>query len=369
MDPELAATFRHLMDRIESTPEGALRLPYVEEIISLADEHGQDELAFLFRKESMMTYYTARRADLILVHFARCVAYAHQHPESHLENILWQYRWVIDMMPSLLNISVRQIDQTWHEMVTSYERAGRSLRPVWLLRRRLAMEFGDYALATEADQAYRKAKRDDLADSLETEAAFDVDYGRFLDDDVMLGKLAVPFFSGKYDSMHFMTSVVHKCLRMLARTGQTDVANHWIKQCRKYITDTPKMAGTPYNHVEYLTVTGKLEAAVRDFDRHFIAAMDHPGRLSHFEFLLSGWLLTRRLIAEQRGDITLSAPVGYVPNTTGTRVMARDLAPRIEADIRELATLADARHGNGYYTKRLSEIAELEALAKRYTPG
>ena len=344
-----------LAARIDGTPDGPVKVALQEEAIALADRHGEEELAFELRAESLMTFYAGRRPDLILVHFARCVAHAEANPEDHLESILWQYRWVVDLMPSVVEIPRVQVEKTWEEMRDRYEAAGFSARPVWVLRRRLGIAMGYFDMAAEADRKFRKCRRDGMADDAETEAAFQVDYQAFLKDDQGTLDAAKPFFDGTYTNEHFMVSVVHRVLGPLARRDQIARGRKLVQKARRAIVKTPKLTGTEYNHLEFLTVIGDFPAAVAEFDRHFAAGVEHPGRLYHFEFLHAGKLLCERLVKFDRGAQPLKTAAGRVP--------AAELLPTLDADLRDLAAAADARHGNGYYTARLAEFDDLHATA------
>jgi hypothetical protein len=359
MNEDFGSAIGDIVERIEAEPEGPQKVALVEEAIALTDRHQEDELGFLLRKEGLMTFYAGRRPDLLLVHFAWCVGYAKKNADDHLQEILWQYRWVIDLMPSLLEISRAQIDQTWEEMYDNYKSSSYSVRPVWVLRRRLAMEMGDFELAAEADKQFRKSRRDTMSDDKETEAAFDVDYATFLQDDAKVTLASKPFFDGTYENPHFMVSVVHKNLRTFARTGKIERALKLCRKARKHIVANPKLIGTQYNHIEFLAVANQLVEGVQEFDRHFTAAMGHPGRLSHFEFLHGGKLLTSRLIWFDKPGVTLRVPEGFVPGVPGTRVRADQLDAVLMTQMQEIAALADKRHGNNYHAK---QIADLEVL-------
>ena len=338
-----------LVARLEETPDGPVKVALQEEAIALADRHGEQELAFSLRAESLMTFYAGRRPDLILVHFARCVAHAEANPEEHLESILWQYRWVVDLMPSVVEIPRATVEQTWQEMRERYKAAGFSARPVWVLRRRLGIAMGDFDVAAEADAKFRRCRRDAMADDRETEAAFQVDYHAFLRDDSATLEAAKPFFDGTYTNEHFMVSVVHRLLGPLARLDRVAAGRKLVKKALKAIVRTPKLTGSEYNHLEFLAVVNDFPAAVAEFDRHFAAGTAHPGRLYHFEFLHAGKLLCERLVKFDRGGQLLRTADGRVP-------AAEACSPRFDAELRDLAAVADARHGNGYYTGKAGRV-------------
>lgn len=346
-----------LMARMDDTPEGATKVALHEEAIALADRHGDEELAFALRTGALISFYDGRRPDLILVHFARCVAFAGRNPDEHLTAILWQYRWVVDLMPSVLEIPRVQVEATWEEMRGHYESSGHSARPVWVLRRRLGVAMGDHAMAAEADAKFRKCRRDALGDDRETEAAFEVDYQAFLRDDPATLAAAQPFFDGTYPNEHFMISGVHMVLGALARRGEVRRGLALVKTARRAIARTPKLVGTEYNHLEFLGTVGDFPAAVAEFDRHFAAGTAHPGRLYHYGFLHAGRFLAERLVKSGRGEQPLRTAAGRVP--------AAELLPRLDCDLRALAAEADARHGNAYYTRRLAEFDALHETADR----
>ena len=344
-----------LMARVAAAPEGPAKVALLEEAVALADRHGDEGLAFALRSGSLMTYYEGRRPDLILVHFAHCVAFADRHPGGHRDSILWQYRWVVDLMPSVLEIPRAQVEATWDEMRGFYKAAGYSARPVWVLRRRLGIALGDPAMAAEADAKFRRCRRDALADDRETEAAFEVDYRAFLRDDQATLDAAKPFFDGTYTNEHFLVSTVHMMLGTLARRDDLGRGRKLVKQAARVTARTPTLIGSEYTHLEFLATVGDFPAAVAEFDRHFAAGTSHPGRLYHYGFLHAGRFLAERLVRFDRGGQLLLTAAGRLP--------AAELLPGIDRDLRALAAEADARHGNGYYTGRLAEFEQLHATA------
>jgi hypothetical protein len=344
-----------LVARLEATPDGRAKVALQEEVIALADRHGEEELAFALRSESLMVYYAGRRPDLILVHFARCVAFAEANPDEHLLSILWQYRWVVDLMPTVLEIPRSQVEETWAEMRVRYKSARFSARPCWVLRRRLGIAMGDHKMAAEADAKFRKCRRDTIADDRETEAAFEVDYHAFLLNDDATLAAGEPFFNGTFTNEHFFVSVVHRVLRPLARRDEIARGRKLVKRAARIIARTPKLTGTDYNHLEFLATVGDFKAAVAEFDRHFVAGTSHPGRLYHYDFLHAGRFLCERLVKSDRGHQRL--------RTADGPVSAKDLLPQVTARLAALAGEADARHGNAYYTGRLAEFEQLHATA------
>lgn len=359
---EARAAAWEISGRAGEFPHGACQIALHEEAIALADRHRDEDLGYDMRQQALWPCYHGKRPDLLLVHFAWCVAYHDARPHEPASNLLWNYRWVIDSMPWFDGIPLDTIRRTWEDMRTRYERAGASLRPVWLLKRRIDGKLGDAAGVKDANRRYRKCRRDFFADSEDTEAAFDVFYHAWLRQDRATLEAARPFLDGTYPDPHFLIGVYDTILMPLARSGRAEEAQAYQKKATRFMASRPELLGTADDHIEFLAVTEDFAAGARVFDRHFTAALEHPGRLDSLKTLQASKLLTARLLKAGRTRLSLRVGEGILPGHAG-RVPIDVLDEWLARELPALATIADARNGNGYYTDKLNELDELNRLA------
>ena len=90
-----------LISKADELPEGPAKVAIFEEAVALADLHRDVALGYDARMEMLWPAYHASRQDLLLVHFAWCLAQLDADTDGDLDEheALWAYRWVLDTMP------------------------------------------------------------------------------------------------------------------------------------------------------------------------------------------------------------------------------------------------------------------------------
>ena len=344
-------------------PDGAAKVALHERAIGLADEHGDDALGFAVRSDSLWPLYHGRQADLLLVHFSWCLAYHDRTPAAPRFDLLWQYRWVVDTLPGFDTISRAQIDATWGDLRDRYAADGYSLRPAYLLRRRICMKMGDAPGADAADAAYHKAGRDTMSDNADTDAAFEVDYRAFRRDDAKTLAAGKPFFAGKLTDPHHTIHFVDDILPTLIRRRMFAEAADWHKKAVRLVRDRPAFYGVPHHLLVPPAVTGDLAGGVRLFDQHFAPALSRPGVLTHVGMMKVGLFLARRLVAANRAYLSLKVGDAPVPGAVNGRCRPGVLADWLETALPEVCRLADARNGTTHFTTHLADLDDWAAAA------
>jgi hypothetical protein len=366
---DLQDVIDELLGQAEALPHGAGRIALLTEAIALADHHQVEYLAYELRSDALWPLYHGKRADLLLVHFTWCVAYFDRHPELDPTALLWTFRWVIDSMPWFPEFTKTQIDASWEDMRSRYERAGFSQRPVWVLKRRNAMKMGDYEAAKEANRRYRRFRRDFLCDDVETEDAFDTYYLAFLKQDRAAIERAKPFLDGTYTDAHFLVGIYDTLLLPLTKLGRVEEAKVLQKKVARFVATRPQFLGSADDQIEFLAVVEDFAGALKQVEKHFRAAYQLPGRIDFFSTLLAMKVLCMRLQKAGRHKTLLPAPKGMMPDVTEDKVLVGVMDEWLSGELPLIAKLADDRNETPYYTNRLSEIEELNALADRIAAG
>ncbi len=365
-DHETAA--RTLVDRADELPFGPGQVALYEEAVALADSHSDEELAFELRREMLWPAYHGNRPDLLLVHFAWCLAYLDRHPEAPPLDLLWQYRWVVDTMPAFAGVTRGHIDAAWADMRDRYQAGGWSLRPVWLLRRRILCDMGDLAGAADAHRRYVRCRADALSDDAGQDVAFAVDYQALLKRDKPTLRAAAPFLDGRITDPHLVIGFVDDALLALTRTGRAEEAHAWQKRAARLIAARPQFLGGSDNHLVFLTAVGDYAGAARFFDRNFTPALAEPGEFTQLTTYKAALFFARRLAAAGRTRVNLKVPENLIPGADGPRCRPGPLRDWLEAALPKVCRRADARNGNTYYTDGLADLAGYDRLAAALAP-
>ena len=365
-DSEALTEVRELLAQAEELPHGAGKVAAMEAIVQRADAANDDWLAFAARRELLWPAYHGSRPDLVLVHYAWCLAYLDRHPEESPLEVLWQYRWVVDAMPSFAQVTRQQIDAAWTDMKTRYEIAGFSARPVWLNRRRICVKMGDADAAAAAHPLYKKSRRDAMSDLPGQDAAFAVDYSEFLRTDKTTVRLGRAILADPESDAQDILQSTDDCLMAFLRLGHFAEAQVQFERAVRLLSRHRQFLGGASHFLPYLVISGNLSRAAKFFDRNFPAAIAEPGEFGWLSAYKSGLFLARTLTDAGRNRLRLTVPNGFIPSIAGNRVSPQQLREYLEIALPELANRADTRNGNDYQTRRLADLNEYAELAKKF---
>lgn len=356
------------MQRALDLPVGPARVASLEHAVAAADaasgdDFDYDSVRFTVRSQALWPLYESRRADLMAVYYAWCLACLDRRPDYGPQPLLWKYRWVIDLMPRFSAISRAQIDATWLDMRDRYRAAGRSARSPWTQRVRTAMDFGDAELAALAAAEYPRCGRDDLSDSAETERLFDAQYAAFRRDDPATIRTASQVLATSTEPYYVAHSVA-ALLPALTRAGRVAEAKPLADRAGGVVrrnTDLLSAADAP---VTFWAVVGDLAAATKLFNRFYAPAVSRAGDLGELHWQKAALFLARELVSHHR-KLQLKVPEGLIPGVTGTRATPGELRDWLEVEYPALCAKADARNGNRYYTDHLADLDDYQRLARK----
>ena len=362
-DPAAYAEVTAILARAEELPHGAGKVAAIEDAVARADIGSDEWLAYAVRQELLWPAYHGSRPDLVLVHFAWCLAYLDRHPEESPFQTLWQYRWVVDAMPNFAQVTRAQVELAWADMRERYARGGHSPRPVWLNRRRICAKMGDGAGAAAAHESYKKARRDAMSDSRDQDAAFAVDYAEFLRDDATTVRLARKLLADPASDAQDILQAADDSIMAFLRLGHVAEAEAHFERAVKRLARHRQFLGGSSHFLPYLVVRGDLGRAAKFSDRNFPAALAEPGEFGWYAYYQGVLFLTRALTDAGRDRLRLAVPARFVPGVEGGRVKPSQLREHLEAALPDLAARMDARNGNGYYTSHLADLTEYAELA------
>ncbi len=365
--PDYTEQIEVLIEQAEDLPEGPAKVAIFEEAVALADLHHDVELGYATRMEMLWPAYHASRQDLLLVHFAWCLAKLDADPVLEAHEALWAYRWVLDTMPGFPDIPRAQIEEAIRDMERRYERYGASSRPCHLLQRRVYRGLGDRGAALAAHKKIARTKRDWLSDDHETEKAFAVFFAVFQERYAAGVRLGEKFLNDPFITIHFHGLIATDLILPLARLGRWEEAAEYQKRSLPMLKKERQSAGNFAVHTEYLAVVGNLAPAVKIFEGHFAEAATEPNRITRFEYFRAGKFLCERLQAAGKARTKVRVPDSLtIPGAEAGRIPADPLASWLENQLTGLVRVLDSRNGTPFFAEELAKTSELTALAERF---
>lgn len=348
------------------TAQAGPRFELREEAIALASRAGSSRLAFDLRlgNEAYIDDTTFSGYSLkALSAFNWCrKRIAHPAMRDHRElqrDLLWRYKWIVGALPSYPEVTVDLIRAAIDDMEALYREACRSLRPVYQARCMTAVVMGRSDDASMYYSQWQNAERDELADceacEIRDRAKFMLQANRYAD---AIAE-AQEVLSGRKTCREVPARFYGRVLIPLLQLGRPEEAWKYHCEGQQRVSGKMKYLQSIAGHIEYLSVTGRFDDALRTvrFHGRFVPNRDADDR---FHFYLAVLVLLAMLRKHGRHDVVLRLPDGGIcAHNTKNHDSVVALYHDIEWMLHELASLFDRRNENDYYSKKISERLQL----------
>lgn len=348
-----------LMAEAAGLKDGPAKASILERAVAIADTHQDVKLGYAARKELLPACLDSGQPDLMLVAYSWCLAQCDRDPSQfNLDDILWQYRWVVSEMTSFASISRKQIEDALADISRRYLAAGSTLRPIHLLSMNVHNSLKDRAGATASFERWKGAGRDRYSDDAETERAFVADYYFFMEMYDEAVKMCDAIIKGKMKSEHFFGSDCADLLYPLWKLGRLEDAERCHKKGYRYVAWNPRYVDCCGDHVEYLGLIKDWARAVRLVEKHLPAALAARKPNDRMHFLRACYLWAGRMKRFGHDTVALGLPADFPVKPAGGKYDLAELAAWFKADVAAASAQFDARNGNSYFAE---EIAECDA--------
>lgn len=354
-----------LLDKSRDESDWAASATLREEAVRIADTHRDLDLAYESRKLFIESCLMADRCEEMLAAFAWCLAQMDREPDRFWwDAVLWEYRWVISVLPSFPSISRLQIDSMLADMTKRYRDVGASMRAIHVLRRVIAIDMGDRKMASEAARAIRRSRIDFLADSTEAEQAFNKGYLVFLNRTDAIIKITRPMLRQPPGDGHFFGYACADILLPLLKRKKVREAMAAHERGYPYTRRNVRYLESAADHIAFLGLTDNFAPATKMFQRHAREAFAAPNLLNRLKFLIDVLPLFDRMIKVGEKSIKARLPEACpLSAMNGKRFATSDVRNWLHTAAADLATTFDSRNGNDYYSKRLSQVPRLQRFA------
>lgn len=361
---DLPADVATILAEAHGLNDGPVKVELLQEAVRQAD-HGLDlDAGFEARLRLMEAALICGSADVLLVAYTWCLSQAEREPERFsLYQMLWRYRWAIVYLPTFPEIPRTKIEDAIADMTRRYEKAGASLRPVHLLRWKVAMKLGDGKMAADARRAWSRCRRDWLTDDEATEQVTQIDYLLFRERWAEAANAAAKYLDPARNSESYVDAVLSWMPVPLVRLGRLDEATIYHQRGYRRTTRNAALVTQAGRHIQFLALTHNFPRAVRLVERYlpYCVGSDPEDQVEFYPCLVSLLRVMRNVGRE-------SIKLRLTPACPGFRPDGRyELAELDRIYWEQAAAVAaryDARDGNDYYARQLAGIEELLALAR-----
>ncbi|OWR30099.1 hypothetical protein CDO73_13605 [Saccharibacillus sp. O23] len=338
--------FQDLMSQAYSLPHSAAKMALLERAAEIADLAGDVEAGYEAREEIVETGSFGGFPMKAIVAYSWQLGQYDRDPQAFDEDSLyWNYKWIIDDIPSFPEVPAEQIDSLLQDMRRRYNEYGVSDRTYWYYNFRLSMYMGQLEKAQECLEEFRKLKRDAMSDCAACELDEQVHYLVLLGKDEEAIKKAKPIIEGRKRCAEVPHMTLPQLLVPLHRLGRHEEAAEMQRKSYSLIRQNAKFIQLFGEHIGYLSLVDP-QRALPMLERHLPQAETHEDPLNRMMFYWNSAALLHKL--QRTGeDFVLNLPPAS--RFAGLADRPEELRAKLEEEAFAIAEALDARNGNDYY--------------------
>jgi tetratricopeptide (TPR) repeat protein len=365
------STILDLFAQIDGLPFGAAERSLIDRAIAIADESGEDALAYEARMRLTASAKMTGDTDAMLASFGWCLGMHDRDPARFPLRVgeldlLWQFKWMAGTLGASPLFPRSEIEAVLTEMETRYRRAGVGMSGVLQARFDDAVDNLGEAEAELARAALRRAPRDEYSHCdacvRSEDAAYLASVGREAE---ALGRFE-EIVDQNLSCGEEPETALSRALLPWLRVGDFETAKAAHLRSYRLARSSSDNIGIIANHLVFCAVTGNEARGLTLLERHIgWLAHDSLNARAHFAALRSFGVLLDAVVRSGHGDATVrgadaSALVPFFGSHDGEWTAA-DLAAASWAAAERLAHAFDERNGNDRHRRRVDESRALAA--------
>lgn len=364
-DYDIAASVRELMVRASYLGDGEEKIMTLEEAVRIADTGHDIKLQYNAREEYLEAAFWGGEADKALVAYSWCLAQFDRNPEAFSEwNLLWRYKWIVNIIIDFPQIPKEQIYQMLDEMERRYLQAGYGLRVVYYYRYRTEKFFG---LKEKALNHFRHAQtltRDLLSDCPACETDEQVSYQIYCGANEVALRIAEPILEGRKTCRSVPQRTFANLLIPMVQLGRWEEA--YDLHQRGYIMIAGKVNLLSYlsEHLLFTGLYGDFEKGTQILDKHFNWSNKNTNVHDRFLFYRAAWVFLELMIDSGRETIKLRLPESFPLKNESQSYETSELKNWFESRTREIAEKFDRRNGSDQFAIEIAETLALKKLKR-----
>ncbi|PQO43727.1 hypothetical protein [Blastopirellula marina] len=348
---------REIWNEALNLPLGEPQVNLLEQAIPLAEELRDLDLIYEAKFQVSQYGFFGGHAEKSLTQFAWCLAQYERDPRrfSHYyDSLLFNFQCVLICTDEFPQISMEQIEGLRTQMATHYRQSGHSLRPLYWTNLLFTTRAGDLAAAQENLALYQNSPIDRGMNDRAAEIDSELEYYDFIGDMEKAIEIAEPNLSVRRAYGEIPHRAMAHALRPLATLGRYDEADDYQRRGYRLIRNNPTFLLHFGLHMSYLVHRGRINEALRIFERHLSAALETRLLRSLYLFYL-GARRTLTAAAEQNAVRKLNLPRTFPALSESGRYDLTELVAWVEGVIQPLGARFDQRNGVQYFTQGLIE--------------
>lgn len=340
------AEFEDLMTDAENLPNGAAKIALLERAAEIADLAGDVECGYEAREAIVEAGSFGGFPLKAIVAYSWQLGQYDRNPEAFNSYMLhWNYKWILDDVPSFPEIPAQQIQSLLEDFRRRYLEYGVSDRTYWYYHFRLSMYMGDLEKADECLKEFRKLKRDSMSDCSACELDEEVHYLVLQGKDEQAIKKAKPIIEGRRSCAEVPHMTLPSLLMPLHRLGRDEEAQAMQRKSYSLIRQNLKFIQQFGEHIGYLSVVDP-QRALPMLERHLPQAEIHEDPLNRMMFYWNAAALLRKLGRTGESFVLNLPPSSRFYDLADT---PEELHAKLAEQAFATAAALDRRNGNTYY--------------------
>lgn len=348
-----------LLAEADKLPDCTTKFDLLDEAIRVADMHRDVRLGVAARLPFLHVARNLLRGDQMAVAFLWCLHQYDQTPELFAgRDLLDDYAELIGQLANFDCITRAQLDALLADLTDRTVREGRSLAPVWSMKREMAPDLGDRELSREAIRQLEKLRRE-----WRLTPANLFYHAQFVGDEDEALRIADAEWLGPGRAAP-ARSVWYKALLMLLKRGRWDDLRRCQNRAVAGVTGSEVYHWDHGAIVATLALSGRIADAVKLCGKCQRALREFADPLTRLHFHSYMVVLFDRLHALGTESVLVrftQAVPGRKPNG---RYVVAEVRDWMWGQATGLAARFDARNGTDYYAEQLRERTEWQQFAR-----
>lgn len=344
-----------LLEQAWALGQTPARLALEEEAVRIADNHQDLDEGYHLRDNLITTAIFSGFPEKALVAFSWMLAQSDRAPERFPEvQLLWKYKWIVNNMDNFPQISCQQIEDALADMEKRYRRCGRSLKPVWKERVKIARAAGRREEARDCYRRWRDARADVGNDCAACDRNFQFDYLLFMGRLRQGLKVAEPLLERRQGCSEVPHVTFANALLPLMKLGELDRAAECHRTGYPMIASNRVYIVEVADHIVYLMQVGNHDKAVQLLEKHFLWALETMQLSRQFQFYLAALFLLKQLEEAGTFSLKLRLPKEFPLHSDDGDYEITALTAWFDQQTKHLAQQFDQRNGTDHFTRRLA---------------
>lgn len=352
------AEIDRLVEAAWQAPDKVAQTNLLNRAIELADAAGDADRGWDLRKEIFEPACFGGQIDLLLLHFAWCIAAADRDPERfEAVQLLWTYKWVIDEATNFPHVPLARLES----MADDFGRRARQIvegsRTIPYAKGIVALCTYNHGAARQHYEAWRDARRDWLSDCPACEANRVVELHANLHEDEAALAAAHPLLERTLVCREVPIITYGELHLPALRLGMPALARRFFTTGFRKVDRDPKLIRTVGHHLQFLALTHSTKYGLDVLARNVANVIAAPAILQRLPFWLGAELLMRRLSGG--GTVTVDFPSTFPLVRADRTYDPAMLADHFAGLVDDLSRRFDARNGNTYLSDHAAHVRSL----------